>query len=87
VESSKKRYKRTEKGKQAQETAIAAYRLRRVKWEVWLDTEMSIALEASIPDGVTRSDYVRTIFQKHLDSVSYMIDNVVKEHKTSSRKK
>ena len=54
------------KGKRARQTANIAYRVRRVKWEVWLDREMSEELEASIPDGVSRSDYIREIFCKHL---------------------
>ena len=67
METKQSRYKRTEKGKQAQQTAVIAYRVRRVKWEVWLDAEISGALEASIPDGVSKADYLRKIFQIHLD--------------------
>lgn len=74
MEAKQKRYKRTEKGKQAQQTAIVAYRIRRIKWEVWLDPEMSEALEVSIPCGVNKSDYLRKIFWQHLDKVSSMID-------------
>jgi hypothetical protein len=84
VETKQDRYKRTEKGKQAQQTAIVAYRCRRVKWEVWLDMEMSNALEASIPDGVSKADYLRKIFQNHLDNVSCMVDT--KDRITQSKK-
>ena len=66
METKQKRYEQTAKGKQARQTANIAYRIRRVKWEVWLDREMSEELEASIPDGVNRSDYIREIFRKHL---------------------
>ena len=77
VGTKQERYKRTEKGKQAQQTALIAYRFRRVKWEVWLDAETSGALEASIPDGVNKSDYLRKIFLAHLDKVSIMRDTEV----------
>jgi len=53
--------------------AIAAYRARRVKWEVWLGEEMSEALQASIPDGVSKTDYLKKIFQEHLDKVRCVI--------------
>lgn len=66
METKQKRYEQTAKGKRARETANIAYRVRRVKWEVWLDREMSEELEGSIPDGVSRSDYIREIFRKHL---------------------
>lgn len=74
METKQQRYKRTPKGREAQKTATIAYRVRRVKWEVWLDADTSDALEASIPDGVSKSDYLRTIFQLHLDKVSCMKD-------------
>ena len=67
------RYEQTPKGRQARHQAIATYRGKRVKWEVWLDAEMSEALEASIPDGASRSDHMRKIFQKYLDKVCCMI--------------
>lgn len=67
------RYEQTPKGKEARQAAITNYRAKRVKWEVWLDEGMSEALETSIPDGVSRSDYMRKIFQKHLDKVCIMI--------------
>ena len=71
-----KRYEQTTKGKQARQTAIIAYRVRRVKWEVWLDREMSEELEDSIPDGVSRSDYTRKIFREYLDKVRCMIHTI-----------
>ena len=87
METRQKRYEQTEKGRQARQTARIAHRLRRVKWEVWLDSEMSEKLEASIPDGVTRSDFVRKIFQKHLDNVCIMQHTKgVDEHKTTNKK-
>lgn len=67
VATKQERYERTPKGRQARQMAITAYRVRRVKWEVWLDEEMSEALEASIPDGVSKTDYLKKIFQEHLD--------------------
>ena len=73
MKTKQKRYEQTAKGKQARQTAIIAYRTRRVKWEVWLDREMSEELEASIPDGVSRSDYTRKIFREYLDKVRCMI--------------
>jgi hypothetical protein len=73
VATKQERYERTPKGRQARQQAIATYRDKRVKWEVWLDAEMSEALEALIPDGVSRSEYLRKIFQKHLDKVYCMI--------------
>ena len=71
-----KRYEQTTKGRQARQTAIIAYRVRRVKWEVWLDREMSEELEDSIPDGVSRSDYTRKIFREYLDKVRYVIHTI-----------
>ena len=76
METKQKRYEQTVKGKQARQTAIIAYRVRRVKWEVWLDREMSEELEASILDGVSRSDYMREIFRKHLEKVRRMIHTI-----------
>ncbi len=67
------RYERTPKGKQSRQQAIANYRGARVKWEVWLDEEMSEALQASIPVGASKTDYLKKIFQKHLDIVGCMI--------------
>ena len=88
METRQKRYEQTEKGRQARQTARIAHRLRRVKWEVWLDAEMSEELEASIPDGVSRSDFVRKIFKKHLDNVCIMQHTEDTEgHKTSNKKK
>ena len=76
METKQKRYEQTAKGKRARQAANIAYRTRRVKWEVWLDREMSEELEILIPDGVSRSDYIRKIFHEYLDKVRYMIHTV-----------
>lgn len=73
------RYEQTAKGKKARQQAISNYRGARVKWEVWLDEEISEALQASIPVGVSKTDYLRKIFQKHLDGVGCMIHTEGKE--------
>ncbi len=76
METRQQRYEQTKKGKQTRQTAIAAYRTRRVKWEVWLTPEISKALEASIPDGESKSEFLRKILHKHLDRVVFMIHTV-----------
>lgn len=73
VITKQQRYEQTTKGKKARQRAIANYRGARVKWEVWLDEEMSEALQASIPVGVSKTDYLINIFQKHLDTVGCVI--------------
>lgn len=81
METRQKRYKQTDKGKRAQNKSTSTYRFNRVKWEVWLDKELSDALDASIPDGLTRAEFLRRMLRDRLDKVSYMIDTT-REGKT-----
>ena len=63
-----KRYERTPKGKQARGRATANYDAKFIEWKTRLEPEMSEALERVKPDELSRSGFMRQIFQKYLDS-------------------
>lgn len=63
------RYEQTEKGRKARRRAIANYDAKFIEWKARLEPEMSEALERAKPDGVSRSAFVKKIFQEYLDKV------------------
>ena len=63
-----KRYERTLKGKQARDRATANYDAKFIEWKTRLEPEMSAALEQAKPDELSRSAFMKKIFQEYLDN-------------------
>ena len=63
-----KRYEQTPKGKQARGRATANYDAKFIEWKTRLEPEMSAALERVKPDELSRSAFMKKIFQEYLDS-------------------
>ena len=64
-----KRYERTPKGKQARGRATANYDAKFIEWKTRLEPEMSEALEQAKPDELSRSGFIKKIFQEYLDKL------------------
>jgi hypothetical protein len=62
-----KRYEQTEKGKKARRRATANYEAKFVEWKTRLEPDVSAALEQKMPKGMSRSIFVKKIFQEYLD--------------------
>lgn len=69
MKTKQRRYEETEKGKEARRRALAAYRAKLVKWEAMLSPEMSEALEARKPEGMSKQAFIKKIFQGYIDNV------------------
>jgi len=65
-----KRYERTLKGKQARDRATANYDAKFIEWKTRLEPEMSEALEQAKPNELSRSAFIKKIFQKYLDKLN-----------------
>ena len=65
-----KRYERTPKGKQARDRATANYDAKFIEWKTRLKPEMSAALEQAKPNELSRSAFMKKIFQEYLDKLN-----------------
>ena len=63
------RYHQSEKGKAARRKAMANYVARMVKWEAFINPELSAALDRAKPEGISKQAFIQKIFQQYVDAV------------------
>lgn len=68
-QTKQERYHQTDKGKIAQRAATANYKSRMVKWETLISPELSATLDRAKPKEMSRSTFIKKIFQQYLDIV------------------
>lgn len=69
MKTKQERYHQSEKGKAARRRAMANYAARMVKWEAFINPELSAALDRAKPEGISKQAFIKKIFQQYVDVV------------------
>lgn len=69
METKQEKYHQSEKGKAARRRAMQNYVARMVKWEAFINPELSAALDRAKPEGMSKQAFIKKIFQGYIDKV------------------
>lgn len=69
MKTKQERYHQSEKGKAARRRAMANYAARMVKWEAFINPELSATLDRVKPEGISKQAFIKKIFQEYVDKV------------------